>query len=281
MQSDVGPSPLRVALEERLEHGELDLPMLPQTAQRVLEVAQRDDVNASTLAQLIEQDPTMAARLLRVSNSSAYAPQEPIVSLQQAVARLGLQTVRAIAFASAAQSTLFTSEFGALRIAGLWRHSAAAAAWARTIARARRRNVEGAFLCTLLHDVGKPVIFTAVNALAQEFGTTVSNEEREAWACELHGAAGARLLETWELPAWMANVVRHHHDPANAGEQVEEAATTQLADLLALWGDDADEQAALALAQHPVLDLLGLYSDELEELLAQRDAVESLVEALA
>ena len=124
-------------------------------------------------------------------------------------------------------------------------------------------------------------MFTAVSSLARELRTNVTDEEREAWAVELHGAAGARLLESWELPAWMANVVRHHHDPAAAGEQAEEAATTQLADLLAHWGDDADERAAIALAQHPVLDLLGLYSDELEELLEEREAVESLVEALA
>ena len=127
LRFDAGPSPVRAALEERLERGELDLPMLPRTAHRVLEVAEDEGADAKALAALVEQDPTMAARLLRTANSAAYAPEEPIVSLQQAVARLGLQTVRAIAFASAAQGSVFRSSDGARRVERLWRHSAAAA----------------------------------------------------------------------------------------------------------------------------------------------------------
>jgi len=268
-------------LVERLDSDKLDLPMLPDTAMQVMEMANGDSADAADLARALERDMSLAGHVLRVANSAAYAPNEEIVSLQQAVGRLGMRTVSEIAIAVALKGRAFNVKGHENRIKKLWVHSATAAAWAREIARKRRRNVEGAFLSGLMHDVGKPIVLQTAIDFTGEQGIRPDPVRLARWMDDYHEEIGARLVLSWNLPEWMADVARFHHKPDEAESSVDQVRTVRLADLFSHWTMNPTEEAELEIEEYSSLGALGIYKDELEELYALRDRVLELSEAYA
>ena len=98
---------LRTTILDRLEQGNLDLPLLPQVASQVLTLTSDPNADASKLSSLIQQDQALATQILRIANSPAYMPRSPIVSLQQAIAWLGLSMLAGLAFSVSVQSGVF------------------------------------------------------------------------------------------------------------------------------------------------------------------------------
>ena len=270
---------LRAQLVQRIAERRLELPLLPRSAAEVLDVCNDASCDAARLANLIQRDPSLAAHTLHVSNSAAYAPREPIVSLQQAVSRLGFKTMRDIAVAVALRNKVFALAGHEERLRTLWVHCAMSGAWAKEIARARRRNVEGAFLSGLLHDIGAAVVLQATLEIARAARETADALLLDRLIHEFHAEVGAIVLASWKLPDWMCAAVRWHHDPDQAGAHAEVARTALLADLLAHASETPDEATDYVLRTHPVLADLELYDEETEALFARREAVLKTAEA--
>lgn len=266
-------------LVERLESDKLDLPLLPDTATQVMEMANGDTADATDLARVLERDPSLAGHVLKVANSAAYAPTQEIVSLQQAVGRLGMRTISEIAIAVALRGRAFDVKGYENRIKKLWVHSATSGAWAREIARKRRRNVEGAFLSGLLHDVGKPVILQTSIDFMEELGIRPEPAKLATWMDDYHEEIGARLILSWKLPEWMADVTRYHHRSEDAEENVDQIRTARLADLFSHWTANPTEEAEMDIEESPVVAALSIYRDELDELYGMRDHVLEVSEA--
>jgi putative nucleotidyltransferase with HDIG domain len=260
---------LLARLRGRVHAGKLALPLLPAVAGEVVALSSDEErCDARALSERIQRDPSLAGNVLKVANSAAFAPDEPIVSLQHAVGRLGLRTLRDIALAVALRGEVFHAGGREAEVRELWEHCAAAAVWAREIARSRRRNVESAFLAGLLHDAGKPLVIEAALAIGIEDPATLVRCVQE-----LHEEVGARLVESWELGPRLAGAVAFHHRPERAGEHVELASTVRLADLLAHWSRSAETAPGRELASDPSLAQLGIYPADLERLSAARAAV--------
>ncbi len=269
-------------VEERLSQAALELPLLPATATRVLDACSREELDARDLAALVQNDPSLAANVLRVANSAAYSPREPIVSLQQAIGRLGFSTLSSIALSAAMRNQI--------RVPGwesyldlLWAHSTRVGAWAREIARARRKSVEGAFLCGLLHDVGRAIVLTAACELSRAHELPFKALALQAWSDDWHERAGAALLAAWSVPDWAVAAVREHHACLARADASEEAYTVSLADRCAhatASGVLSDLDRA-ELAVHPALVPLGLYPEELGSILDRAVDVERTVEGFA
>ena len=270
---------LEARLLERIGSAALELPMLPETAVEVMAVCNDSSCDAARLARLIQRDPALAAHTLKVANSAAYAPSEPIVSLQQAISRLGFKTMCDIALAISVRNQMRIPAGQEPRMRSLWQHSTIAGAWAREIARLRRRNAEGAFLCGLLHDIGKPVLLSELLAISAPMGIAPGSDQLETLLHRHHAEVGAHTLSSWKLPEWMAQAVLHHHAPDAAGEHAEFARTAQLADLLAHASLQPDEATDAVLKEHPVLADLDLYSEDLDTLFERRAAVNELAAA--
>jgi|LakMenEpi03Aug12_release.lakeMendotaPanAssembly.Ray.scaffolds.fasta_scaffold13011_7 putative nucleotidyltransferase with HDIG domain len=278
----VESEPLReldARLQARLEAGELRLPMLAQTATEVVAICSDSSCDAGRLTRLILRDPSLAAHALKVANSGAYSPTEPIVSLQQAISRLGFSTLCDIAIGISMRNQIRVPPGQEARMRALWTHSTLAGAWAREIARLRRRNAEGAFLCGLLHDIGKPVVLTEALSVADQLGVSPDQDQLECWMHRHHEQAGARTLNSWKLPLWMSQAVLHHHAPDPSDEHVEFARTAQLADLLAHASRSADPAVDALLREHPVLADLDLYPEDLDTLFCLRTRVDELARA--
>src|SRR3954471_16867324 len=144
------------------------LPPPPQVVTEVMRLTRGDaaneggDTSTTELAQLIQRDMALAGQVMRVANSAVYARRNPVVTLPQAIAWLGIREVRNIAFAVALKGQVFASAFFRGEVNDLWRESVITALFAQEIARLKRRNVESAYLCGLLHRVGMAVILSRV-----------------------------------------------------------------------------------------------------------------------
>jgi HD-like signal output (HDOD) protein len=149
---------LRTRLITQLEQGSLDLPLLPVVGNQILQLSGDPNADVTKLSSLIQQDQALAGQILRIANSPAYLPRSPIVSLQQAIAWLGMNMLAGLAFSVSVQSGVFTIKGYEKEIRRLWSHALATGLYGKEIARRIRHNVENAFLCGLLHSIGKPVI---------------------------------------------------------------------------------------------------------------------------
>jgi HD-like signal output (HDOD) protein len=269
-------------VEARVEAASFRVPLLPQVATQVIALASRPEVDASKLSALIHRDPALAGQILRIANSAAYAPRMPIVSLQQAVARLGLSVISEIAFAASLQSGTFKVPGHEADLQGLWRHALAAGIWGKEVARLRRTNVESAFLCGLLHGVGKPALLQLVVDVAH--GQTPPVKIESAWLPAMYGKhqskVGRRLAEVWALPGAVAAAIVHQVSYRDAGSFINDAMTTALASALATWSVDPEVMDEQALRAQPVLADLNLYPEDVEALLGKRATVLAAVEAL-
>lgn len=280
--ASVLPGEIRDLLESRIENSSFDLPLLPDVAMRVMTLCSFEDSDAAQLSEVLHQDQAFAGHVLRIANSPVMMPKVPIVSLQQAVSRLGMTAVAEIALAISVQSKTFNVAGHMELVRKLWRHSLGAGSFAKEIARVRRRNVEGAFLCGLLHDVGKPIVLDSITELEKERGKDYSLDVLTAAMDLYHDQVGALLAKEWGLPQQVAEAIRYHHDYKNAPSFTEAAMMVNLADHLTHLAlpttRELVEQEVRGLA---VVQELNLYSDDFDELLDHAQKIILLVEAMA
>lgn len=275
---------LSALFAQQLAQRTVDLPVLPATAAEILDLCQRDSTDARRLSAVIHRDQGIASQVLRFANSAANGGHTPCASLQQAVGRLGLAQISEIALAVSMRGQLIGGGRCAALLQRLWRHSVLAGFYTKEIARLRRRNVEIAFLCGLLHDIGKAVLLPI--AAKANAGPAELRADGELLAAleQHHTAAGALLAELWRLPAPIQEAVVHHHDHTGAQRHADMAMMVCFADLLAheIAADaEGPPTERTRLAAHPVLEALNLYPDQLQALLARREEALSVAEGMA
>jgi len=267
-------------LAARASTGALDLPLLPDVAMRVINACSDPNSDLRRVAEVVRHDPAMAAHVLRVANSPMYAPRTPIVSLQQALARVGLAGLKQIALLVTCQARVFVAPGFEAPVAEALRHSIAVAFFAQEIARSRRANVEEAFLTGLLHDVGRPVLLQASADIARAWGASFAIEEVAAAVDASHAAAGGALAAAWKLSERVADAIRQHHAEAPALED-SSVWTLVLADALAKHALDPTAMPGDRIRAHRAAAPLEIYPDALDALLLLRDRAVAAVETLA
>lgn len=281
---------LRQAVLERVAAGQVALPLLPQVAAQVVTLAGNPSADAAQLSALIHRDPALAGQVLRIANSPAYMPKMPIVSLQQAVARLGLNTVTEIAFVASVQSGTFKVKGFEAELGRLWRHAVASAVFAKEIARVRRSNVEAAFLCGLLHAVGKPALLQVVadeelklaraRLAAERTATGTTRAALPVILDELHTGVGLRIAEVWCLPRPVVNAIGTYASYERQPTYTEEAMVTCLADRLATDLTEPGRFDEASVRDHAVFAHLNLYPDDVAALRSKRPQVAEAVAAM-
>ena len=270
---------VRGVFVSQVNRGELELPMLPEVAARVLGVAVDGEASASTLARLIGGDPALAAHVMRVASSAAYQPRSPIQSLQHAISWLGMAEVADIAFTVAVQGKLLNVPGQKARVQRLWKNSVATAVWSRLVAEASGRPTEAAYLNGLLHEIGKPVCLQTVAELARRAATPLIESEFDRLVAEFHVEVGAHLATAWKLPPAVAQVIRGWHGWADAADGRDGCAVVYLAHHLASGMlENYGTLVADSLAADPVAEYLGLGLGEVLQLCAQSEHVQAVVD---
>ncbi len=268
----------------------LELPPPPQVVSEVMrltrgEAAADDSADASTtaLAQLIQRDMALAGQVMRVANSAVYARRNPVVTLPQAIAWLGIREIRNIAFAVALKGQVFASAYFRSEVTDLWRESVITALFAQEIARLKRRNVESAYLCGLLHRVGMAVILNRVGTMLIKLKLTPDSKDVLRLAARHEARVGTLLSIAWQLPPAVSAAISHWCDPPAAElsrtEVMEVALARQISDELRTPGAGGELPDSMLGPVSRWMDELSIYPDELFSIMAQRAAIYATAES--
>ncbi len=246
--------------------GDIELPVLPQIATQVMTMASDEKTNAAKLSKLLHSDQGLATHVLRMSNSVTFGGRTEIVSLQQAIARLGLNLLVEIAVTVSLQGGIFKCAGYKSAMERIWRHSFASGVFAKEISRLRQSNSESAFLCGLLHTVGKPILLTLISDVESKLNIEIGDEHIDVVLDRHHSSVGVAAAGNWGLPETVKHAIRWYEDYSQAPD-LAVAATVFLADLLATHVFAPDFLPESDILRHPVVLVLGLRHGNLNELL--------------
>lgn len=268
------------ALEKGLNSSKLDLPVMPRVAQKVFTLTNDPNADVGDLSKLIHDDQSIAGNVLRIANSASYGGGDKIVSLQQAVARLGMSLLGEIAIAVSIQSDLFRAPGYEPQINHLLKHALASGAYGKEIARTRRRNVEGQFLCGLLHSIGKPISLQLIAQAVAEHNVELETQDAAAIVHVLSPQIAKQVAVEWKLPKQIQITTIFHKNYTTAPTFKDESAATYLSQLLANWMMNPAKFNITTIQNDPVFEYLNLYPDDVEDLLAKKDDVKAVVSAM-
>ncbi|MCA9084167.1 MAG: HDOD domain-containing protein [Planctomycetaceae bacterium] len=257
---------------------ECEIPVLPEVSLELLNLTADVDCNPADIVALFKRDQSLTAHLLKIANSARYSSGQTVTSIQQAVARLGLLRVREIVFVISCQSRVFNCPEFDEDVRASFRLSLATAAFSQEIARSRRMNVEDAFLCGLLHDVGRPILLQSLLDRRNHDAVSGTDDELREAAAQQRIPMASRLVLSWELPERLATTIENQQTPMEAEAQEKQAAILNLAIDLATMVLH-DETSLPSDYNHPMMSALNLYADEFKAIWNQRDAVRDWVGA--
>jgi HD-like signal output (HDOD) protein len=271
---------LATYLEQLVDGRKIEVPMLPEVASRVLALSNDPDSDAAQLANLIQGDQALAGHVMRIANSAAYTPNASMVSLQQAIARLGMGVITEISLVASLNSKMFDAPDYKGRIAEIWSHALCTALWGKEVARTSKRNVEASFLCGLLHSIGRPVVLQSISDYQREHQISVSNDEALVLEQLFHVGFGEVVVEKWGMPIIVQESVQFYQNYAESKRSVEQAmvinAAAKLAsEMLVPAESDFDE-----VLSGIVFADLNLYEDDIETLKLKEETVISGLEAM-
>jgi HD-like signal output (HDOD) protein len=204
-------------------YGIHELPTLPEVLFKVQALVNSDEGNASTLARITEQDPSLTTKILKVANSSYFGPVgQRISSLPLAVARIGFNEVRNIVTAISCIKQ-FSKRSNLLDYKTFWRHSLTAGYLTKIIAdtaqiRCAAQDRQFFFLAGLLHDIGILIFdqffhdeFEQIIDYALKKECSFLSAELQVAGKETHQVVGSALLELWKIDPAVISGVRFHH----------------------------------------------------------------------
>lgn len=258
--------------------GATTFPSFPDVVLRFDEEMRRPEPEVAAIAAIVEQDPPLAAAVLRVANSAWYGGTREIASVRGAVVRLGLGEMQRLVLTTAVYRRF--AGYGGMNPRQFWLHSIATALLTRAIARRstaeiRAQDLDVAFTAGLLHDIGVLVLsylvpdeYAELAGLVQRDGGSLTERETERWSVD-HAEAGELLARTWKLPEPIVQVVRHHHTPWSAAPP--HRSTVQLVHLANFvsnnQGFGRSEEGFPDSFDHGSWEALGLSLEDIPELI--------------
>jgi HD-like signal output (HDOD) protein len=188
------------ALAAELSSGKVDLPSFPDVAIRVRKALADERTTVEQIVRIVGSEPALAARLLKMANSAALnRAGKPVTELRTAIARMGYNMVRSAAISFAMAQIRAGAQLRGLEkpLEELWRHSTYVAAFCYVLAKNHtKRNADEAFLCGLLHGIGRLYILVRADRNAALFADA---EALDQVMRDWHASVGKTILESWEM----------------------------------------------------------------------------------
>jgi putative nucleotidyltransferase with HDIG domain len=192
---------------------------LPATARRLTAMLGDESVNLNEIAKVVEYDAAVAANIIRVANSAAWAGRYPIDQVRDAVVRLGTVNLLTIILGDYMRIFKASAPLYDLSEDDLYLHSAAASLMIRAIiCQIRSPLPPSTSIAALLHDIGKLIMVrymkadvSALQNLCKEKKITFVEAEREVLGCD-HAEVGGAIARNWGFPPdIILGIERHHH----------------------------------------------------------------------
>lgn len=215
------------------------LASLPTIFLQVQEALNNPRSSASYVAEVISKDSSLAAKLLKLSNSAFYGYPQKIETLTRAVTIVGTTQLTSLAVGISVVE-MFKDLPETINMESFWKHSLSCGILARLLASQCNRNLneERFFVAGLLHDLGRlfmlknyPQQAQAALLASQSGGELLVAVENRLWGFN-HAVIAGELFRMWKFPATLEMAVRHHHQPLTAQSPLEPG-LIHLADILA------------------------------------------------
>lgn len=192
-----------------------DLKVLPFVARKLLETLNDESCSIDDLSGIIEKDQTIAARVLKISNSAMYGLRHEVTSLHQAILILGFKTIRSMVLSVSTRSLY--KNFG-MKEKILWDHSVGAGIAAKMISAGFGAEIgEISFVGGLMHDFGKVVMNNETPDEFAEVMMKIYNEGLDSITAETdiygynHAEIGAGVVGKWGFAPLLVNILKDHH----------------------------------------------------------------------
>ena len=249
-----------------------DLPVFNKTAMKVQQkFAGRNDPDMDKIIGYIQQDQTLAADVIALANSPFYKGISKVTTIKDAATRLGTIELSNCVL-QATQSVNYNSKdrFSQQYMTAMWQHSLACAAGSQWIVQRAGHGelAHQAFLCGLMHDIGKLLVLKAFEIIKQTRARKmeISLTAKHEFLNVLHSAYGYELMHLWNLPEEYCIVCRDHHEDEFDEDNLLLIAT-RLADLACKkTGIGINKDPGLVLVTCPEANILNLSEITLAEL---------------
>jgi HD-like signal output (HDOD) protein len=212
---------------------------LPTIFIRINDAVNNPRSSLADIGRVISEDPGLTARLLRIVNSAFYSFPSKIDTISRAVTIVGTQQLRDLALATSVMKVFKGIPEDLINMEAFWCHSIGCGITARVLASHRREaNLERHFVTGMLHDIGRLLLFMnlpkqsrAALMRCQRSEELLYKVEREEIGFD-HATVGSALLQAWNLPASLEEVVAFHHAPQKALRYPIETAIVHVADII-------------------------------------------------
>jgi putative nucleotidyltransferase with HDIG domain len=207
-------------LSQKLAAAVDGMPAFPKSVQKILELTRDVNCSPKDLVQVIDKDPVVTVKVLRVVNSACYSLPKQITSINHAVVYLGFNTIKNLALSIAAIGMLPASNAAGFDGQQYLLHSLSTAGIAKQLAlRVDDADPMDCFIAGLLHDFGKvvfaqfmPAEFQKALEISQWNETSLHLALREVVGAD-HAVVGAMLVEKWRFPPDLIETIRHQYSP--------------------------------------------------------------------
>jgi putative nucleotidyltransferase with HDIG domain len=196
-----------------------NLPTLPGIVVKLSQMAEDPETTTEQMGKVISRDHILAAKLLKLVNSSFYGFPQRISSLNTAIILLGFNVIRSLIISASIFEVMEDQDVE------LWEHSLGCALISNVLAkRLGMKDPEEISTAGLIHDIGKVAIkmelpreYEQIRQLVKERRISTMAAEREVLGLD-HAEAGGWLTKSWNLPAKLVEPITCHHDPRLAGD---------------------------------------------------------------
>jgi putative nucleotidyltransferase with HDIG domain len=212
---------LPLELERKLGIAIERMPAFPKSVQKILELTRNINCLPKELVAVIEKDPVMTVKILKVINSAYYSLPSKITSVGQSVVYLGINTIKNLSLGFAAVGILPRFNAAGFDIQHYLMHSLVVASLARALAQQGAKgevDPSDCYIAGLLHDFGKAVFaqfmaeeFRAAMAHAAEHGVALHEAELIVIGTD-HAFVGAMLARRWQFADDLVQCIHDHHN---------------------------------------------------------------------
>ena len=255
-----------------------NLPTPPIVFHQIQKVINDPKVSAGQIAKILQEDPAMSVKVLKLTNSAFYGLQREIESVKQAVIIVGLEAIKNLVLSASVLDMFKGKDVDQEFQDKFWRHSLAVGFCARLLSRVGRvrgmLDPDSAFSGGLLHDIGKVIMC----CFLQKEHAQVKQErsaDREATTFQIeervlgynHAQIGNILAEQWKLPRRLNDAVTFHHHPRLCESDELIPYVIHIANFVAKKTFyDQDERFLVGQLEDGALDFMQISESDLEQL---------------
>lgn len=218
-----------------------DLPTLPVIALEVNRMLANDSTSVDFLSKTIEKDQAIVSKLLKLVNSSFFGVRSKVTTVQEAVVRLGFNSVRNVVVSVSVFESLVldNAEDIDFNIEDFWTHSLAVAMTSRYLSEESGiQDPDDCFVAGLLHDIGLiiiarffPDVLVKILRHIKEQNVSIYDAEKETIPLR-HNKIGEIIAKKWQLPPAVCDTLKYHHTPNKGAVNPELVTLVHLGDAI-------------------------------------------------